>query len=72
MSMQHQHEHSAYQECLGKASLTTVGNVEKGESTPSPAPQDYHGLLQLLSNYLRLLVTLVRSRSAHTREVMAM
>jgi hypothetical protein len=46
--------------------------MEKGESTPSPAPQDYHGLLQLLSNYVRLLVTLVGSRSAHTREAIAM
>jgi hypothetical protein len=54
-----------------KKTSTTVGNVEKGESTQSPAPQDYHGLLQLLSNYVRLLVTLVGSRSVHTREVIA-
>jgi hypothetical protein len=72
MSMKHQQERTAYQERLGKALATTVGDVEKVESTPSPAPQDYHGLLQLMSNYIRLLVTLVGAKSAHTREVVAM
>jgi hypothetical protein len=72
MSMKQQHERSTYQDLLGKASSSTVGDVEKGESPPSPAPQDYHGLLQLLSNNMGLLVTLVGSRSAHTQEVIAM
>jgi hypothetical protein len=72
MSMKHQQERGHYQERLGKASATTVTDIEKGEGTPSPAPQDYHGLLQLLANYQRLLVVLVGSKSAHTREVTAM
>jgi hypothetical protein len=72
MSMKHQQERGHYQERLGRASTTTVADIEKGEGTPSPAPQDYHGLLQLLANYQRLLVVLVGSKSAHTREVTAM
>jgi hypothetical protein len=71
MSMKHQQERSEYQERLAKATTTSMGDVAKGESSPSPAPQDFHGLLQLLSNYIRLLTVLVGSRSAHTREVVA-
>jgi hypothetical protein len=48
MSMKHQQERSEYQERLSKATTTSVGDVAKGESSPSPAPQDFHGLLQLL------------------------
>jgi hypothetical protein len=48
-----------------------MGDVAKGETGPTPAPQDYHGLLQLLSNYVRLLTVLIGTRSAHTREVVA-
>jgi hypothetical protein len=71
MSMRHQQERSAYQDRLTQASSTTLGDIEKGESSPSPAPRDYHGLLQLLSNYIRLLKVIVGNRSAHTREVVA-
>jgi hypothetical protein len=71
MSMRHQQERSAYQDRLTRASSTTLGDIEKGESSPSPVPQDYHGLLQLLSNYIRLLKVLIGTRSAHTREVVA-
>jgi hypothetical protein len=56
---------------LQRASTTTLTDIEKGESSPSPAPRDYHGLLQLLSNYVRLLSVIVGTRSAHTREVIA-
>ena len=69
--MKHQQERSAYQDRLLKATTTTLGDVEKGKSSPSPAPQDYHGLLQLLSNYIGLLGILAGTRSAHTREVVA-
>jgi hypothetical protein len=71
MFMKHQQEQNGYQERLQRATTTTLGDIEKGESSPSPAPQDYHGLLQLLSNYVRLLGILVGTRSAHTREVVA-
>jgi hypothetical protein len=69
--MRHQQERNAYQDRLQKATTTTLGDIEKGESSPSPAPRDYHGMLQLLSNYIRLLGILVGTRSAHTREVIA-
>ena len=69
--MKHQQERNAYQERLQRATTMTLGDIEKGESSPSPAPQDYHGLLQLLSNYIRLLGVLVGTCSAHTREVIA-
>jgi hypothetical protein len=71
MSMKHQQERSAYQDRLLRASTTTLSDIEKGESSPSPAPSDYPGLLQLLSNYIRLLTVVVGTRSAHTREVVA-
>jgi hypothetical protein len=71
MSMKHQQERNAYQDRLQRASTTTLTDIEKGESSPSPAPRDYHGLLQLLSNYVRLLSVIVGTRSAHTREVIA-
>jgi hypothetical protein len=71
MSMRHQQERSAYQERLCRASTTTIDDVEKGESTPSPAPRDYHSLLQVLSNYIRLLTVVLGTQSAHTREVVA-
>jgi hypothetical protein len=71
MSMQHQQERSAYQERLCQASTTTIDDVEKGESSPSPAPRDYHSLLQVLYNYIRLLTVVLGTQSAHTREVIA-
>jgi hypothetical protein len=71
MSILHQQERNAYQDRLGKASTTTVGDIEKGESSPNAIPQDYHGLLQVLSSYIKLLKTVVGSRSAHAREVVA-
>jgi hypothetical protein len=71
MSLKHQQERLVYQERLGKASLTTVTDVEKGEETPSTSPKSYHGCLQLLSNYIRLLTELVGLRSTHLREVVA-
>jgi hypothetical protein len=55
MSLKHQQERQVIQDHLGQASSMTTNNVENVESIPSPAPKDYHGLLQLLSNYIRLL-----------------
>jgi hypothetical protein len=46
--------------------------VEKAESKPSPAPKDYHGLLQLLSNYVRLLKAVAGMKCKHIEEVTAM
>jgi hypothetical protein len=69
--MRHQQERNAYQDRLQKATTTTIADIEKGESSPSPAPRDYHGMLQLLSNYIRLLGVLVGTRSSHAREVIA-
>jgi hypothetical protein len=71
MSLKHQQERLLYQDRLGKASMTTVGDVEKGEESPSSSPKTYHGCLQLLSNYIKLLSEIVGSRSAHLREVVA-
>jgi hypothetical protein len=71
MSIRHQQERSAYQDRLQRASTTTLGDIKKGESSPSSVPHDYHGMLQLLSNYIRLLTVIVGPRSAHTREVVA-
>jgi hypothetical protein len=71
MSMKHQQERNEYQDRLTRATTTTMGDIAKGETGPTPAPQDYHGLLQLLSNYVRLLTVLIGTRSAHTREVIA-
>jgi hypothetical protein len=72
MSMQDQQEpKKAYQKRLQQATTTTLGDIKKGKSSPSPAPQDYRGLPQLLSNYVRLLGVLVGTPSAHTQEVVA-
>jgi hypothetical protein len=71
MSILHQQERNAYQDRLGKSSTTTIGDIEKGESSPNAIPQDYHGLLQVLSSYIKLLTTVVGSRSAHAWEVVA-
>jgi hypothetical protein len=71
MSLKHQQERQAVTDRLSRASSTTTEDVEKAESSPSPAPRDYHGLLQLLSNYIRLLKAVVGSRSKHTKEVVA-
>jgi hypothetical protein len=71
MSMRHQQERAAYQDRLQRASTTALGDIEKGESSPSPVSQDYHGTFQLLSNYIRLLMVIVGPRSANTREVVA-
>jgi hypothetical protein len=71
MSLKHQQERLLYQDRLGKASMTTVRDVEKGEESPSSSPKSYHGCLQLLSNYIKLLSKVVGSRSAHLQEVVA-
>jgi hypothetical protein len=71
MSLRHQQERVLYQDRLGKATMTTIGDVEKGEETPSTSPKSYHGCLQLLSNYIKLLTEVVGLRSAHLREVIA-
>jgi hypothetical protein len=71
MSLRHQQERLLYQDRLGKASMTTMGDVEKGEETPSTSPKSYHGCLQLLSNYIKLLTEIVGLRSTHLCEVIA-
>ena len=71
MSLKHQQERLLYQDRLGKASMTTVGDVKKGEESPSSSPKSYHHCLQLLSNYIKLLSEVVGSCSAHLREVVA-
>jgi hypothetical protein len=71
MSLKHQQERMLYQDRLGRASMTTVGDIEKGKESPSSSPKTYHGCLQLLSNYIKLLAEVVGSRSAHLREVVA-
>jgi hypothetical protein len=71
MSMKHQQERNAYQVRLQRATTTILGDIKKDESSSSPSLQDYHGLLQLLSNYVCLLGLLLGTRSAHTREVVA-
>jgi hypothetical protein len=71
MSLKHQQERQVVTDRLSKASSTTTEDVERAESSPSPAPRDYHGLLQLLSNYIRLLKAVVGARSKHTKEVVA-
>jgi hypothetical protein len=50
----------------------TTDNVEKAESKPSLVPKDYHGLLQLLSNYVRLLKAVAGIKCKHLEEVTAM
>ena len=54
-----------------KLSTTTVGIVYKNESNPNAAPGEYHGLLQAMSRYMRLLTAVVGSLSVHTQEVVA-
>jgi hypothetical protein len=71
MSLRHQQERLLYQDRLGKASMTTMGDVEKGEETPSTSPKSYHGCLQLLSNYIKLLTEIVGLRSTHLCEIIA-
>jgi hypothetical protein len=71
MSLRHQQERQVIQDRLGKASSTTTDDVEKAESKPSPAPKDYHGLLQLLSNYIRLLKATAGIQCKHLQEVTA-
>jgi hypothetical protein len=65
MSFRHQQERLIYQDRLGKASMTTIGDIEKGEESPSSSPKTYHGCLQLLSNYIKLLNEVVGSHSAY-------
>ena len=72
MSLRHQQERQIIQDRLGQASSTTTDDVEKAESKPSPAPKDYHGLLQLLSNYVRLLKAAAGMKCKHLEEVTAM
>jgi hypothetical protein len=69
MSLKHQQERQVVTDRLSQASSTTTQDVEKAESSPSPAPRDYHSLLQLLSNYIHLLKAVVGLRSQHTKEV---
>jgi hypothetical protein len=71
MSLKHQQERQVVQDRLGQASSTTTDDVEKAESKPSPAPKDYHGLLQLLSNYIRLLKATAGIKCKHLEEVTA-
>jgi hypothetical protein len=71
MLLKHQQERQVIQDHLGLASSTTSDDVEKAESRPSPAPHDYHGLLQLLSNYIRLLKAIAGIRCKHLEEVTA-
>jgi hypothetical protein len=71
MPMRHQRERAAYQDQLQQALTTTLGDIKKGESGPSPVPHNYQGMLQLLSNYIRLLTVIVGPCSAHTREVVS-
>jgi hypothetical protein len=71
MSLHHQQERLLYQDRLGKASMTTMGDVKKGEETPSTSPKSYHGCLQLLSNYIKLLTKVVGLQSTHLCKVMA-
>jgi hypothetical protein len=40
--MRHQQERAAYQDRLQRASTSTLGDIEKGESS---VPQDYHRTL---------------------------
>jgi hypothetical protein len=71
MSLKHQQERQVIQDHLGQASSTTTDGVEKAESKPSPASKDYHGLLQLRSNYIRLLKITAGIKSKHLEEVTA-
>jgi hypothetical protein len=59
MLLHHQQEWLLYQDGLGKASMTAMGDVEKREETPSTSPKSDHGCLQLLSNYIKLLTKVV-------------
>jgi hypothetical protein len=71
MSLRHQQERQVIQDRMGQASSTTTDDVERAESKPSPAPKDYHGLLQLLSNYIRLLKAVAGLKCKHLEEVTA-
>ena len=51
--------------------MTTIGDIEKGKENPSTSPKSYHGCLQLLSNYIKLLTEIVGLRRGHLREVIA-
>jgi hypothetical protein len=42
--------------------MTTIGDIEKGEENPSTSPKCYHGCLQQLSNYIKLLTEIVGLR----------
>jgi hypothetical protein len=41
MSLKHQQERLLYQDRLGKATMTTIGDIEKGEENPSTSPKTY-------------------------------
>jgi hypothetical protein len=69
MLLKHQQERQVIQDHLGQASSMTMDNIEKAESKPSPAPKEYHGLLQLLSDYIRLLKATTRIECKHLEEV---
>ena len=71
MSLYHQHERKTYQDGPGKASTKTVGDIDKVEVKSNADPGDYHGMLQTLSSYLRMINTVLGSQSAHKREVAA-
>jgi hypothetical protein len=71
MSLKHQQERLLYQDRLRKASMTTVWDVEKGEESLSSSPKSYRGCLQLLLNYIKLLLEVIGIRITHLLEVMA-
>jgi hypothetical protein len=67
MPLRHQQKQLLYQDQLGKATMMTIGDIEKGEENPSTSPKSYHGCLQQLSNYIKLLTEIVGLRSGHLK-----
>ena len=69
MSLFNQKEKKEYHDRLGRATTTSIGDIERGEGNPHSAPSEYRGILQTLPVYIRLLTTVVSKKSVHTREV---
>ena len=69
MYLGHQKESKAYQNRLGRATTTYIGDIETGEGRPHSAPGYYRRLLQTLSSYIKLLTTVVGKKRVHLREV---
>jgi hypothetical protein len=65
ISLRHQQERLLYKDRLGKALMTTMADIKKGEETPSTSLKSYHRCLQLLSNYIKLLTKIVELQSRH-------